>query len=322
MNAAVTSIIGSLALVSGFLGLLWVLAMTRKSRLELDRRIGLVSAESAPKAMGRSAFSAFGERVASLNSRLRAVFMLGMPRTWGVTTSVSILIAVGVIAGCMGWLLVRFGFHLSIYISALSALAAAALAPRALVQRQQNQAEQHFLELFPDAIEMAVRMLRAGLPIAFAIRAVATDSLPPISTEFKRLNNQLEIGVAVEKALAIEGARINLPDFSYFVVAVALQQATGGNLAHSLSILAEIMRQRRTLRLKVRSATAEVRMTAAILGALPFVTIGALLLTSPSYLTPLFFDPRGNFILGASACSLMLAFLSMGRLVRGVTSMA
>jgi tight adherence protein B len=133
---------------------------------------------------------------------------------------------------------------------------------------------------------------------------------------FKDLADQVEIGIPFEDALTAAAERIGLPDFRFFSVAVVLQRATGGNLASTLELLSDIMRKRRAVRLKAQATTAEVRVSAYILGSMPFLVTGVLLLIQPGYLTPLVTDPRGKFILLAAAAMLTLGFLTMRRMMR------
>jgi tight adherence protein B len=176
------------------------------------------------------------------------------------------------------------------------------------------------MDLFPDAVDTVARMVRAGLPITAAVRTVAIEASPPISTEFAVIADQLKIGVPIEDTLDESSAKIGLPDFRFFTVAVALQYATGGNLMQTLEILSDIIRKRRAARLKAKAATGEIRITAYTLGAIPMVTTGALLVIQPGYLVPLWTDPRGHFILAMAGVCLLAAFLSMRAMMRTVTN--
>jgi tight adherence protein B len=144
--------------------------------------------------------------------------------------------------------------------------------------------------------------------------------LPPINKVFSMLSKQIEMGVPLTGALTVIGERIGLSDFRFFTVAVSLQYATGGNLASTLATLADIMRKRRLVRLKAKAATAEVQLSAYVLGGLPVFVVAALLLINPSYLTPLLVDPRGHVIVGVAVFSLLLAFFFMRQMMRSVTA--
>ena len=133
------------------------------------------------------------------------------------------------------------------------------------------------------------------------------------------ITDQVKIGIPIEEALDAGSKQIGLADFRFFAVAVLLQYSAGGNIASTLEVLSGIMRKRRAVRMKAKSATAEIRLTSYVLGSLPFVTTGALLLIQPGYLTPLFADPRGHVILAMAAGGLSLSLISMKLMMRSVT---
>jgi len=188
--------------------------------------------------------------------------------------------------------------------------------PRILFAREQRKAENKFTDFFPDAVDMGVRMLRAGLPISTAIRTIGNEAPAPVDGVFRKIADQVKIGIPFEEALASTSMQVGLPDFRFFSVAVTLQRATGGNLASTLETLSDIMRKRRAVRLKAQATTAEVRVSAYILGALPFLVTGTLLLIQPGYLTPLVTDPRGKIILGLAAAMLTIGFFVMRFMMR------
>ena len=189
-----------------------------------------------------------------------------------------------------------------------------------LLNREQHRADAQFSELLPDTVDMVVRMVRAGLPVGGAIRTAGTEAEPPLSTVFSGIADLAEIGMPLSEALTKTTEAVGNADFSFFGVAVALQQSTGGNLAATLETLSEIVRRRRAVRLKARAATAEIRVSAIVLACIPFFIVGALLMVSPGYLEPLISDPRGNLIVGVAALSLLLGGLTMRAMMRAAMS--
>lgn len=247
----------------------------------------------------------------ALLSRPRMLFTVGIARDWGMHSGATRILLFAVAAGGLAWLLLRNTLHLSIWIAAIAAAAGFVLAPRAILRREQRLTEAQFTDLFPDAVNMLVRMVRAGLPVAAAVRTVSREAPPPVNAVFTVIADQIEIGIPLEEALAAWSERIGLADFRFFAAAVALQRATGGNLAVTLDSLTEIIRKRRAVRLKAHAATSDVRISAMVLGAIPFLIVGAIALLSPNYLAPLIYDPRGNIIAGIALTCLLLAGLSM-----------
>ena len=162
-----------------------------------------------------------------------------------------------------------------------------------------------FLNHFPDALDMIVRSVRSGYPLAGAIRMVAENMSPPISTEFKQVADETAYGSTLVDSLKRLCQRIDEPDIRFFVVVLSVQQEVGGNLAEVLSNLSNIIRKRKHLRLKVKAITSEGRATAWVLGSLPVFVFLVISKMSPQHLTPLFDTAMGNLML-ASAIGIVL----------------
>ena len=247
--------------------------------------------------------------------RLKGFFCYGLKQTWGVKRSgpTLLLIAALVSVAVFG---LTLALRLAPWLGVPLALIAGYGACRLLIKAEQRRVELLFTEHFPGALDTIVRVLRAGLPVASAIRAVTEEAPPAVAQVFAELADQLDIGVSMSDALASATSRVHLSDFRFFTVSVALQHATGGNLAGTLETLIDIIRRRRGVRLKVKALTAEVRMSSYILGAVPFLVLGGLSFIAPGYLTPLFHDPRGKLILALGAFNLVAGFLTMRALMR------
>lgn len=252
---------------------------------------------------------------------LQRFFSLGLQRRWGVAVRTVTLLLLGLVAGSATWLIAHNLLGWPIWLTVMLAAVAFWFAPNRVARSEQEKAERAFLDQFPDAIDMIVRVLRAGLPVNVAIRTVGREAAAPINAIFAAVAEQLEIGVAFDDALGISSKRIGVPDYRFFAAAIALQRTTGGNLTTTLEILADIIRQRHTVRLKVRSATAEERISSYVLATMPFLIFGALLIVSPSYLAPLIQDPRGNIILIAAIVMLLAGFLTLRNMMRSAVRM-
>jgi tight adherence protein B len=318
MLYAFTAALGLLLLSGG--ALIGALLMIRRERLEMENRVKLVAA--APNTRTTEAVGLWLKAGSShFNVRLQRVFAAGVEHTWGMKAGPIGLVIVALMAAIAAWALVRVAIGLSAWLAGPAAACAAFFFPRVLLLRQQKKAERLFSDLFPDAVDAIARMLRAGLPIASAVRSVSDESPPPVSAVFTMIADQIAIGASIEDALDASTRHIGLQDFRFFSVAVALQHATGGNLAATLETLSDIIRKRRAVRLKAGATTAEIRVSAYVLGALPFLIVGALLMIQPGYLTPLFVDPRGHVVLAMAAGGLLLAWISMRQMMRSVTNL-
>lgn len=299
--------------------LIGALMLSRRARLEMESRVRLVAAASEIR-LGETVDFWLQARSKRFDEKLRRLFTLGRARTWGMKTTGVGLSGMVLLIAATTWLLTRLALGLPILFAVPLTALVAFLIPRAILLRQQKQAERQFTDLFPDAVTAIARMLRAGLPVSSAVRSISSESPPPINAVFAMIADQVEIGAPIEDALDATSRHIGLPDFRFFAVAVVLQHATGGNLAVTLEILADIVRRRRAVRLKARATTAEIRVSAYVLAFLPFFIIGSLLIVQPGYLTPLVADPRGHVILALAIGGLLLAGLTMRQMMRSVTN--
>jgi tight adherence protein B len=157
-----------------------------------------------------------------------------------------------------------------------------------LIQRRVNA----FNARFPDALELMVRGLRSGLPITETMGVVADELPGPISEEFRNVTDKMKIGRTMEAALQDTADRLGTPEFQFFVITLAIQRETGGNLAETLSNLADVLRKRAQMKLKIRAMSSESKASAYIVGSLPFVVFTLVYMINPSYMHGFFSDQR------------------------------
>ncbi|SLN36675.1 type II secretion system F family protein [Oceanibacterium hippocampi] len=173
-----------------------------------------------------------------------------------------------------------------------------------------------FVQNFPEAIDLIVRSVRAGLPISEAINVVGQESPDPVGVEFRKASASMRIGTGLEEALWEIAKRVDVPDFKFFIIAIAIQRETGGNLAETLAGLSATLRKRRQMKLKVRALSSEARASAWIIGSLPFVMFGILLLVNSEYVLQLFQDPRGLVMSGVTLGLIGIGVIVMAKMVR------
>jgi tight adherence protein B len=193
---------------------------------------------------------------------------------------------------------------------------AALSAPVLVVQLAQSRHQRRFLDSFPDALDLIVRAVRAGLPVLEAIELGARELGAPVGVEFERVLGEIRIGVEMEDALQHAADRIRVPDFRFFVVSLLLHRQTGGSIAQTLAKLSAIIRQRRALRLKARALTAEATASTAVIATMPLVAGVGLFLINRELISVLFVDPRGRFMLGVAVVSLFLGIIIMKAIIR------
>jgi tight adherence protein B len=198
-----------------------------------------------------------------------------------------------------------------IYATLLGSLGAV-VAPVFLLRIAQSRYRNHFLNVFPDVLDLVRRAVKAGLPVNEALASAGREIADPVGSELRRTLDQVQIGVPMIDALQQTSNRVRVADFRFLVVALSMQQKTGGSLAETLANLSAVIRARKALRLKARALSAEAKASAAVLAVLPFVVGGAMYLMNGDLMLSLFVDPRGRLMVG-------VAFLS---LVTGLTTMA
>ena len=145
---------------------------------------------------------------------------------------------------------------------------------------------------FPDAIELLVRGLRSGLPVTETLGVVAQEVDGPVGVEFKGIVERIKIGKTMEDSLQETADRLGIPEFNFFCITLAIQRETGGNLAETLSNLADVLRKRAQMKLKIKAMSSESKASAYIVGALPFIVFGMLYWINPDYIGGFFIDDR------------------------------
>jgi tight adherence protein B len=145
---------------------------------------------------------------------------------------------------------------------------------------------------FPDAIELLVRGLRSGLPVTETLQVVAQEIPGPVGVEFKAIVDRIKVGRTMEEALQETADRLGTAEFQFFTITLAIQRETGGNLAETLSNLADVLRKRAQMKLKIKAMSSESKASAYIVGSLPFVVFIMVYWLNPRYLHPFFTDDR------------------------------
>lgn len=187
-------------------------------------------------------------------------------------------------------------FKVNIIISILMAVIVGAFLPHLIINGMIKKRILSFISLFPDALDLIVRGLRSGLPITESMNSVASEVDDPVGGEFRRVMDQIRLGINLDEALEETAQRIDSPEFKFFVISLAIQRETGGNLAETLSKLSDLLRRRQQMKLKIKAMASEGKASAYIVGALPFVMFFMLLLINYNYTSVLFTDQRATYI--------------------------
>ena len=212
-------------------------------------------------------------------------------------------------------LLSQAGMRIKVAPFLLMALGLAGLPVMLALHRRRRRLARMERQL-PDALDLLCRSLRAGHALPSALRMAANDCAAPLADEFRILVDEVGYGAALSDALRRMALRNPGGDIGCFVVALLVQRDTGGNLAELLAGIATMVRERQKLRGQVRVATAEARLSAWILGLLPFVLAAALHLAHPGFISLLWTDAIGRRLLMIVVALLATGLVWMRMLVR------
>ena len=202
------------------------------------------------------------------------------------------------------------------FLAGLIAITIGIGVPHFVIGRLAGNRVKRFGAVFPDAIDLIVRGLRSGLPVAESIGAVGAEMADPVGHEFRLVSDNIKFGMPLEEALWDVSVRLDIQEFKFFIISLSVQRETGGNLGETLANLSEILRRRRQMRLKIKAMSSEARASAYILGSLPFIMFGIIFMLNPGYETELFTDPRGRMMLGAGLVTMLMGVAVMAKMVK------
>ncbi|WP_305789202.1 type II secretion system F family protein [Symbioplanes lichenis] len=197
-------------------------------------------------------------------------------------------------------------------------LVAGFLVPNALLTGRIERRKRHFAEELPETLQMVVSSLRAGFTLQHGIENAVRDSEGPVAAEMRRALSETRLGAELEDALEGVGARTGNHDMQWLVMALRLQREVGGSLSEVLQTTADTMRERENLRRTIRTLSAEGRLSASILFALPVVIGLWMFLFRTDYIRPLITEPLGLVMLAVAAGLLVVGGLWLRRVVRVV----
>jgi len=204
--------------------------------------------------------------------------------------------------------------RLPLLLALLLAVGCGAL-PAGYLYWLKSQRMAKFERQLPEALELVSRALRAGHAFSVGLKLVGEEASDPIGTEFRRVFDEVSMGVALPQALQNMTDRLDCVDLRFFVTSVLVQRETGGNLAEIIDSLAGLIRMRFELQLRVKALSAEGRFSAGVLLALPIIVAGGLFKMNPDYMMTLFTDPMGQNMVMAGSFLMITGAIIMKRMV-------
>ena len=230
---------------------------------------------------------------------------------WEVTPGE--FIAASLVAGTLGAAVGVVGSSTGLAVL----LAAAGLTiPYLVMSRSVERRRAAFEDQFPDVLDLLAAALESGSSIQQSLEVVVSEASEPAASEFARVLSVARLGAPLVDALKAMSDRLGSRDLTWTVQAIVVQQRTGGRLADILRTVGEFMRAREEVRRELRALVAEGKLSAYILGALPFAVAGFLLLTNPDYLDPLFSTLPGLVMVAGASVMMVFGFFVMSRIIK------
>jgi tight adherence protein B len=299
---ALLAVLTFVVVVIIFLGI-WLLTSTDSQQEQIRRRM-----ESVRKAERRGGDVSLGlqlirdEMLSGVPFMHRVMMQFSWPSRLqnfieqsGMTVKPGKIILLSCVLG-LGTYVAALFFHAPLWACVLAGLILGA-APFGVISFKRRRRLRRFEERFPEALDLLGRAVRAGHAFTTGMEMIAKESPEPIAFEFRKTFEEQNFGLPLRDALLNMTDRVPLVDVRFFVTALLVQKETGGNLAEILDNLARVIRDRFRIYREVRTKTAQGRLTAMILIALPPIMMGVLGIINPSYLRVLFEDPKGPTVL-------------------------
>ena len=241
---------------------------------------------------------------------LKLIQQSGVP--WTVSRLAFSMLIGALVGGLLGYAFLPLGIPL--LAGALGAMLVGIL-PYLFLRFKRSQRLAEMEAQLPEALDFLARSMRAGHAFSISLEMLGSETPDPLGQEFRVLFNELNLGAPLEAGLANLGKRVALLDVQLFISSVLLQRQTGGNLSEILIRLAHIIRERFQLKGKVRAVSAHGRLTAAVLTALPFFLMLALLWVAPGYLQGMAKDSTGKWMIGGAIAGQGLGYYFIRRIV-------
>jgi len=187
--------------------------------------------------------------------------------------------------------------------------------PRWVLGFLKKRREKAFLKALPDAVDVIVRGIKAGLPLFESIKVVAADSPEPLKSEFAAIIETQTIGMPLGDACVRLYERMPLPEANFFGIVVAIQQKSGGNLSEALGNLSKVLRDRKKMKEKIQAMSMEAKASAGIIGALPPIVMLLVYLTTPDYISTLWTHPTGQMMLVGCVMWMSMGIMVMKKMI-------
>ena len=314
--------------MAGMLGMLWVcFDALFGDRIALRRRLELAGGVE-PRVAGpggavsehrrkQSIEKALSEMARRERSKQRAKLTLPMrlsqaDLSWSVASFYARAVAAGAALAVAFWL----GFGLAVFAAVPAGALAGFIAVNFFIKTQRARRMRNFVEEFPNAIDIVTRGVKTGLPLGDCIKAIASEGAEPVKGEFRRIVDDMAVGLTLPHALVRFTHRVPIMEANFFAVVLGIQSDLGGNLSEALGNLSRVLRERKMMKQKIKAFSSEAKASGAIIACMPVAVAGILSLTSPDYIGLLFSEFAGNLVLAGCAVWMSAGVVVMRNMIR------
>ena len=172
-----------------------------------------------------------------------------------------------------------------------------------------------FINEFPNAVDVIIRGVKAGLPLGDCLRVIASEANEPVRSEFRQIIEQTQLGVSLGDGCERMAERVPVAEANFFAIVIGIQQKAGGNLSEALGNLSRVLRDRKKMKIKVKAMSAEAKASAGIIAALPFIVAFLVYISSPRYIELLWITSGGRVTLVVCGFWMFVGVMSMRKLV-------
>jgi tight adherence protein B len=232
----------------------------------------------------------------------------------GLTWSKRRFLIVSAVLGTLGFL-VALGLNAGLMAAAGMAFAGGFGLPRWILKFLKKRRESLFLKHFPDAVDVIVRGIKAGLPLLDCIKMITADSPEPVCSEFRAIVETQSFGLPLGDACAKLYERIPVAEANFFGIVISIQQKAGGNLSEALGNLSRVLRDRKKMKAKIQAMSMEAKASAGIIGSLPPAVMMLVYISSPRYIELLWLEPMGRMMLAASLFWMLMGVMVMRKMI-------
>ena len=236
-------------------------------------------------------------------------------RQAGLGWSKNIYYLVCLLCGFLAFAVALLVFRLGLIPCLAFGLSNALLLPHYYINMKRKKRFKAFTNEFPNAVDVIVRGVKAGLPLIDCLKVIALEAQEPVRSEFQQIVEDQTLGMPLSEAVARLPERIPLAEANFFAIVITIQARSGGSLSEALGNLSKVLRDRKKMDAKIRAMSAEAKSSAGIIGSLPIVVAVLVYITSPDYILLLFQTTTGNIVLAACGMWMLMGIMVMRKMI-------